>query len=70
MINAISDIVKEVIEQADEAKKEYNDDKEDMVAFGKLIALAEVLTTMKDYFVGDDDLGKMLDFDIDQRYTA
>ena len=67
-MGAIEDAIKEIIRECDEAKAGYEADRSDMVAFGQLLAYAEALSILKDYAIGERELEKLLDFDIDERY--
>lgn len=68
--NVIGDAIREIIECADEAKSEWDDDRNDKVAYGRLFALCEVLTAFKINFYGIEEVEKLLDFDIDGRYIC
>lgn len=69
MINAIEDIVRDIITEADDVKKEYDADKGNMMLYGQLLAYAEVLSIMKTSFTGEEKYEKLLGFDIDKKYV-
>ena len=64
-LNAICDSIEEIIERADECK--MNQDSE--FERGRLLAFNEVLSILKSDLTGEEDLEKLLSFDIDARYT-
>lgn len=61
---ALIDSINEIIERANEAKEMAQDNFEK----GRLMAFNEVLSIIKTDFVGDEEIEKMLDFDIDKRF--
>lgn len=68
-VKVIVDSIQEIIDRADEAKKQWENDKSDDLEFGRLLAFSEVLSILKTDFQGEE-VGKILDFDIDKRYTC
>lgn len=62
---ALLDTIREIIERADECKDAAKNDFEK----GRLLAFNEVLSIIKTDFVGDDEVEKLLDFDIDEKYS-
>ena len=65
MPKALVDSIKEIIERADESLGNQETDYEK----GRLIAFAEVLSILKADMVGNEEVEKLLDFDIDRKYT-
>ena len=63
----IKDIVTETINEADESKERLKKDR-NQYEEGYLHGINECLSIMKSYFVGEEELEKLLDFDIDERY--
>lgn len=68
--NVIGDVIREIIERADEAKAEWEADRNNNEAYGRLFALCEVLTTFQIDFTGIEEVEDLLDFDIDKRYIC
>lgn len=68
--NVIGDVIREIIERADETKAEWEKDRSDREAYGRLFALCEVLTTFQTDFAGIEEVEALLNFDIDKRYIC
>lgn len=65
MNDLIADVVLEIISRADETKRLYagND-----VEYGRLLGYAETLSIIKQEYMQNETIFKLLDFDIDKRY--
>lgn len=63
----IKDIVADIISEADESKERLKKDRNQHEE-GYLLGINECLSIMKTYFIGEEDLEQLLDFDIDERY--
>ena len=61
---ALIDTINEIIERADECKAQANNEFEK----GRLLAFNEVLSIIKTDFVGDEEIEKLLNLDVDKRY--
>lgn len=63
------DSIQEIMDRADEAKKAHERTGDgNSLQFGRLLAFAEVLSILKSDFVGEEEIEKVLNFDIDRRY--
>lgn len=62
------DSIKDIIERADECKARLVKDRNDFDA-GRLLAFNEVLSLLKIDFTGDPVIERILNFDIDKRYS-
>ncbi len=62
------DSIKEIIARADKCKDRLEKDKNDFDA-GRLLAFNEVLSLLKIDFTGDSVIERVLNFDIDKRYS-
>lgn len=69
-MSKIVDITKDILERADEAKADYEADRENLVNFGRLLAFTEALSAIKCEYLGESKIDELLDFDIDKRYTC
>lgn len=68
MDHNIVDVVRDIVERADEAKEEYSKDKGNNLEYGRLLAFCEVLSSIKAEYSGVDAVENAIDFDIDKKY--
>ena len=66
----IADVIREIIDTADEAKQNWNRDRKSDIEYGRVLAFSEVLSMLRDEFVGHEEIEKLLSFDIDKRYAC
>ena len=67
----VYDAIADIIKSADDAREEYQKDKENEVLFGRVLAYSEVLSALKANMLGSSEkVDKLLDFDVDKRYTC
>lgn len=67
---AILDVIKELIDRAEEARAEWKQDPENNMEYGRVLAFCEALSVIKTDFTGEAEVEKILNFDIDRKYLS